>query len=99
MHGRSLHSLKVTVLCAVSKKCIIGSYFFEEQENISPVDKVRYVDMLNNFIPSDISIQQDAAPSHTAIATMNNAREMFPGRFILRFEDVHCSFLLLGYLT
>lgn len=50
LHERPLHSPKVTVWCAVSKKLIIGPYFYEDQENTVTVNSVRYMDMLNNFL-------------------------------------------------
>jgi len=120
LHERPLHSPKVTVWCAVSKKLIIGPYFFEEQGNTVTVNSARYIEMLNNFFkselrkrrriinPSNVWFQQDRAPPHTAIATMNVLREMFPGRLISRFGDMHwpprspdltvCYFFLWGYL-
>ncbi|KAL4107251.1 hypothetical protein QTP88_017631 [Uroleucon formosanum] len=120
LHERPLHSPKVTVWCAVSKKLIIGPYFFEEQGNTVTVNSARYIEMLNNFFkselrkrrriinPSNVWFQQDGAPPHTAIATMNVIREMFPGRLISRFGDMHwpprspdltvCDFFLWGYL-
>lgn len=52
LHGRPLHSPKVTVWCAVSKKLIIGPYFFEEQGNTGTVNSARSIDMLNNFFKS-----------------------------------------------
>lgn len=120
LHERPLHSPKVTVWCAVSKKLIIGPYFFEEQGNTVTVNSARYIDMLNNFLktelrrrkrtinPLNVWFQQDGAPPHTATATMNVVREMFPGHLISRFGDTHwpprspdltmCDFFLWGYL-
>jgi len=76
--------------------------------------------MLNNFLkpewrkrrrtinPLNVWFQQDGAPPHTATATMNVTRMMFPGRLISRFGDVQwpprspdltaCEFFLWGYL-
>jgi len=82
------------------------------------VNSTRYIDTLNNFLKSELckrrrtinplQVQQDEASPHTAIATMNVVREMFPGRLISHFGDTHwpprspdltmCDFFLWGYL-
>lgn len=64
------------------------------------VNSARYIDMLNNFLKHELRkrrrtidplqyvwFQQDGAPPHTAIATTNAVREMFPGRLISRVGD------------
>lgn len=100
-HERPSYSPKVTVWCAVSKKLIIGPYFFKEQGKTVTANSARYIDMLNNFLkselrrrrrtidPSNVWFQQDGPPPHTAIAAMNVVREMFSGRLISRFGDTH----------
>ncbi|CAI6356266.1 unnamed protein product [Macrosiphum euphorbiae] len=118
LHQRPLHSLKVTVWCGISKMGIIGPYFFEEEGTAVTVTSVRYVEMLNNFLRPELErrqvdmreiwFQQDGATAHTARASMEVVRQMFPGHVISRYGDVHwpprspdlsiCDFFLWGYL-
>lgn len=98
IHEKPLHSPKVTVWCAVGKDCIIGPYFFEENDSTVTVNAERYVEMLNTFllpelrrrrIPArNVWFQQDGASSHTAHVTMNILRRVFPNRVVSRFGDV-----------
>lgn len=116
IHQTPLHSQKVTVWCAVSAQGIVGPYFFEdENEENTTVNSVRYVNMLETFFqqelrrfPENMWFQQDGATCHTARASMNVLRQMFPGRLISRFGDLQwpprscdltpCDFWLWGYL-
>uniref|UniRef100_A0A0A9YLJ5 Transposable element Tc3 transposase n=1 Tax=Lygus hesperus TaxID=30085 RepID=A0A0A9YLJ5_LYGHE len=100
LHERPLHSPKVTAWCALSRKFIIGPYFFEEDGNTVTVNSTRYMDMLNNFLrpelrrrrriidQSEVWFQQDGAPPHTSTNSMALVREMFPGHLVSRFGDV-----------
>lgn len=119
VHKRPLHSPKVTVWCAVSQTCIIGPYFFEDDNGRAvTVNSERYVEMITNFFIPELRrrrvpirrvwFQQDGATAHTARASMDVIRPLFPGRVISRFGDVHCpprspdlsicDFFLWGYL-
>lgn len=119
LHVRPLHVPKVTVWCALSQTCIIGPYFFEDGHGIAvTVNSERYVEMITNFFSPELRrrrvpfrrvwFQQDGATAHTARATMNVIRPLFPGRLISRFGDVHwpprspdlsiCDFFLWGHL-
>ena len=92
--------------------------FFEEEGIVVTVTSARYIEMLNNFLRPelerrqvnmrDIWFQQDGATAHTARASMEVIRQMFPGHVISRFGDVRwpprspdlsiCDFFLWGYL-
>lgn len=98
LHERPLHSSKVTVWCGISKKCVIGPYFFEEGGRTVTVNQDRYLRMLDNFfIPElrrkrlvmrNVWFQQDGATAHTANAVMDYLRRKFRGRVISRNGDV-----------
>lgn len=99
LHQRPLHSEKVTVWCAVSRLGVIGPYFFEDAQGaIVTVNSERYIAMLENFfIPEfrrrgidtrNVWFQQDGATAHTARASMEVVRRIFPGHVISRFGDV-----------
>ena len=98
LHERPLHSAKVTVWCAVSNKCVIGPYFFEEGGLTVTVNHERYLRMLESFfIPelrrkrlpiTRIWFQQDGATAHTAHAVMDYLKLKFRGRVISRFGDI-----------
>ena len=99
LHQRPLHSLKVTVWCAVFSEGIVGPYFFEEGGSTVTVTSARYVQMLDTFLQpelqrrgvdvSQVWFQQDGATAHTARLSMTKVQEMFPHRVISRFGDVH----------
>ncbi|KAE9536186.1 hypothetical protein AGLY_007409 [Aphis glycines] len=55
IHQSPLHSLKVTVWCAVSRFGVIGPYFFEERGQTVTVTSDRYVAMLKNSTLSFLS--------------------------------------------
>jgi hypothetical protein len=71
---------------------LIGPYFFED----NAAD--RYVEILHNFLEPELRrrgidlrttwFQQDGATAHTAGASMNVVREMFPQHIILRYGHV-----------
>lgn len=118
LHQQPLHSLKVTVWCGIGNIGIVGPYFFEEGGTTVTVTSARYVEMLNNFLRPQLErlrvnmremwFQQDGATAHTARASMEVVRQMFPGHVISRFGDVSwpprspdlsiCDFFLWGYL-
>ena len=98
LHEKPLHSERVTVWCAMTSSCVIGPYFFEDDQDAAvTVTAERYNNMLNEyFLPelhrlqlTDMWMQQDGATSHTARISMATLRRQFPGRLISRFGDVH----------
>lgn len=94
---RPLHSEKVTAWCALSKRGVIGPYFFWEQNQTVTVNKERYIRMMRRFfipklqrLPVDQEhqwFQQDGATPHTANVTMQFLNETFPGRLLSRKSD------------
>lgn len=98
IHEKPLHSPKVTVWCALSRFCIIGPYFFEENGVTVTVNSQRYVHMLNTFLRQElfrrqinrgrVYFQQDGATAHTADQSMRVLRQMFPNKVISRFGDI-----------
>lgn len=118
-HERPLHSPKVTVWCAMSASGIIGPYFFENRRGVAQtVNSDRYCAMLREFLvpqlqefdgfDQDTWFQQDGATAHTARASMEVVRELFPEKVISRFGDLNwparspdltpLDFFLWGYL-
>ena len=98
MHEKSLLSEKVTVWCALTYSCVIGPYFFEDENGGAvTVTAERYNHMLNTFFLSELQrlnlkdmwMQQDGATSHTARLSMTTLRENFSGCLISRFGDIH----------
>lgn len=100
LHEHPLHCAKVTVWCAVSRYCVIGPYFFEENGNTVTVNSERYVQMLRTFLQPELRrrlrgidrqvvwFQQDGATAHTAENSMTVLRRMFPGHIISRRGDI-----------
>ena len=99
LHQRPLHSERLTVWCGMASFAVLGPYFFEDSEGAAvTVTSERYVAMLRNFCEpelrrrridlSSIWFQQDGATAHTARASMNVLREMFPQHVISRGGDV-----------
>lgn len=98
LHERPLHSSKVTVWCGVTKKCVIGPYFFEEGGRTVTVNQERYLRMLDTFLIPELKrkriglkkmlFQQDGATAHTANAVMDFLRMKFAGRVISRNGDI-----------
>ncbi|KAJ4434556.1 hypothetical protein ANN_23118 [Periplaneta americana] len=67
MHEKPLHSIKVTVWCAIASFGIIGLYFFEDDIGTSvTVTSQRYVCMIqdNLLVHRDTWFQQDGSTSH-----------------------------------
>ena len=98
VHEGPLHSERVTVWCAVTYSCVIGPYFFEDENGAAvTVTAERYNHMLNTFfLPElkrlnlkDMWIQQDGATSHTARLSMTTLQSNFLKHLILRFGDIH----------
>lgn len=104
IHQSPLHSLKVTVWCAVSRFGVIGPYFFEERGQTVTVTSDRYVAMLRDFFQprlaefkkeideeglDEVWFQQDGATAHTATRSMALVRELFPARAISRRGDIN----------
>jgi hypothetical protein len=93
----------------------LGHTFFEEERTVT-VTSHRYVEMLCNFLEPRLNklgnaslwFQQDGATAHTARASTEVQREIFPGCLIslcgdslwlARSPDLSaCDFFLLGYL-
>lgn len=100
LHERPLHSPRVTVWCAISRRCVIGPYFFEDGGRTVTVNSDRYTEMIRNFFlrelrrrrrrlnTNDIWFQQDGATAHTARISMDLLRRTFPSRLISRYGDV-----------
>lgn len=98
IHEKPLHSLKVTVWCAMSSRAILGPYFFEDDnERAFTVNTQRYINMLQNFLQPELVrnpdyrnmfFQQDGATCHTSHASMNVLRCLFPNRVISKNGDI-----------
>jgi hypothetical protein len=93
LHQQPLHNAHVTVWCEAENLGVIGPYFFEDEDGRAvTVTSARYVEMLQNFLMSELSrpgnelstiwFQQDGATAHTATASMEVVREMFPEHVI-----------------
>lgn len=54
IHERPLHSLKVTVWCAISKFEMVGLYFFKENGQTLTANAQRYISMLDKFFESQL---------------------------------------------
>jgi hypothetical protein len=98
---------------------VVGPYFLEDQNcAAATVTSAPYVHMLQNFVVPQINClgrnceqlwwQQDGATAHTARASVEVLRQMFPNRVISRTGDIPwpakspdlsaCNFFLWGYL-
>ncbi|PSN42498.1 hypothetical protein C0J52_09799 [Blattella germanica] len=99
MHEVPLHSVKVTVWCAIASFGIIGPYFFEDDNGRSvTVTSQRYVRMIEEFLSPQIAnnphinrdtwFQQDGATSHTARCSMDAVRRLFPTHIVYRYGDI-----------
>lgn len=100
LNEKPLHSVRVTVWCALTFDCVIGPFFFEDEQGAAvTVTAERYNHMLTNFfipelqrlglISKQLWMQQDGATSHTAHLPMATLRQHFPGRLISRFGDIN----------
>jgi hypothetical protein len=78
LHETPLHSQKIGVWCAISRRRIVGLIFFE-----TTVNSVVYQDIITQFISlldideGDCWLQQDNATCHTYNETMNFLHEFF----------------------
>ena len=89
---KDLNPSRVTVWCALSRKEIIGPYFFEEGAQTVTVTSVRYRAMLEQFVLPELQrrdidvnkvwFQQDAAAPHTANAVLSFLGDSFGSRVI-----------------
>ncbi|XP_043676454.1 uncharacterized protein LOC122633042 [Vespula pensylvanica] len=85
-----LHPIKCTVWCGLTSDCVIGPFFFKNDDgnNAAIVTVERYKNMIENFLrpavedKPDMWFQQDENASHTAEPTMEILREIFSGRLI-----------------
>ena len=97
LHEKELHPLRVTVWCAVSSRCLVGPYFFEENGQTVTVTGDRYLNMLRNFFYPELRrrripfrsvwFQQDGAPPHITRPVMTELRQKFPNKLISRNSD------------
>ena len=97
VHERPLHTAKVTVWCGITSSRIIGPYFFEDDNGDAiSVNGHRYRQMIQEYLLPEIRdnntentfFQQDGATAHTAAATMQMLKVIFPNRLISRFGDI-----------
>ena len=99
LHETPLHSPKITVWCGVARFGIIGPYFFEDpQGRTITVTSEQYLDKFNTFLVPELRMieclqttwfQQDGATAHTANISKNRLQQLFPGRLISPFGDIH----------
>ena len=112
-----LYAQKVTVWCGVCADMIIGPFFSEDEagETVT-INQERYCDMVSDFLMPIVRdngmehfwFQQDGAPPHTARATINFLKQLFPGRLMSKNGDFEWpprspdltapDFFLWGYL-
>lgn len=98
IHEKPLHSVKVTVWCAISSRAILGPYFFEDENGRSvTVNTLRYVNMLENFLQPQLArnpvyenmfFQQDGATCHTSRGSITVLRRLFPNHVISKNGDI-----------
>lgn len=117
IHERPLHPRRVTVWCGIWSRGVVGPYFFEDaMGDAVTVNGDRYREMIINFFSNQVNqlglgnmwFQQDGATCHTARATVETLKRMFPGRLISRNGDIDWpprspdltapDFFLWGYL-
>ena len=91
------HPKRVTVWCGFWSRCIIGPFFFEnEQGDTITVNGDRHRAMLNEFQFTKIEekdigniwFQQDSATCYTAEGTLDVFRPVFENRIMSRTADV-----------
>ena len=81
-----MHPKRVTVWCGFWSRGIIGPFFLQdEQEDSVTVNGSRYRAMLNEFLFTQIKVE-DGATCHTAEATLDVLRPVFEGRIITAAE-------------
>uniref|UniRef100_A0A8D9B3Q2 Transposase n=1 Tax=Cacopsylla melanoneura TaxID=428564 RepID=A0A8D9B3Q2_9HEMI len=84
---------------AVSKSCVIGPYFFEEDGRTVTVNGQRYRRMLREFLVPELRsrglsrcrlyFQQDRATCHTSNESIAEVKRLFPGKVISKRGDVN----------
>ena len=93
-----MHPQKITVRCAIHAKNVIGPYFFEDESGQTTTVTVDYYrQMIRHFLMPQMEeqnldymwFQQDGATPHTAKETTRILKDLFPGRLISRFGDLH----------
>ncbi|KAJ4445038.1 hypothetical protein ANN_06837 [Periplaneta americana] len=99
LHEELLHSVKVTVWCAIATFGIIGPYFFEDDNGTSvTVTSQRYVRMIQELLSPKISnnpfinrhtwFQQDGVTSHTVRRSMDAVTRLFANQIVSRYGDI-----------
>ena len=86
-HETPLHSQKIGVWCAMSRRRIIGPLFFTET-----INSERYLDLIIDPFLAQLNrqekqagfFQQDGATAHTSRLSINRLREVFGERLISR---------------
>lgn len=88
----------MTVWCAISRIGIISPWFFEENERVVIVNSVRYVSMIEFFLPKlaemdvgKVWFQQDGVTVHTEGRSMNLSWEHFPKWLVSLRGDLQWS--------
>ncbi len=80
-----LHSIKIGVWCAMSRRRIIGPIFFRHSINAENYWNELILPFLNELTRQERQhgyFQQDGAPPHTANANLKRLSEVFPNRVI-----------------
>lgn len=117
IHEVPLYDQKVTVWCGVCAGMVIGPYFFEDDDGATiTVNGERYRALITDYLMPIVHennmehfwFQQDGAPCHTARATIDLLKPLFPGRLISKKGDFDWpprspdltppDFFLWGYL-
>ncbi|XP_076545898.1 uncharacterized protein LOC143305599 [Osmia lignaria lignaria] len=80
-----LHSSKVGVWCAISRKRIVGPFFFERTVTSEVYEQI-IIQFISSLEPNERHcwFQQDGAPAHTAASTMQLLHEFFGDQIISR---------------
>ena len=93
-----MHPKKITVRCAIHAKNVIGLNFFEDESGqTTTVTGDNYQQMIRDFLIPQMEeqnldymwFQEDGATPHTANETTRILKDLFPGRLISRFGDLH----------
>lgn len=112
-----LYDQKVTVWCGICADKVIGPYFYENDDGATvTVNAERYRAMIRDYVMpilegndmEDYWFQQDGATCHTAGATIDFLKPLFPNRLISKKGDFDWpprspdltapDFFLWGYL-
>jgi hypothetical protein len=100
LHGKPLHSERITVWCGTSSVGNTGPYFVEDENGrTATVTSDLYVHMLTDFVfsalrnlgpdPAAVYFQQDGATAHTARQSINLLRTVLQHRIFSRFGDIN----------